>query len=153
MKITSGIFLFDTNGYLLICHPTNHHKYFWSITKGGVENMETYWDAAKRELKEESNISLDGLSYELVDNIPITYKTKKKILHSFFVMMNEPVRDIIYCPSQVVIDGKETFPEMDDFLWTKPLDGYKYLHEAQKRAYSWARIHSNSERLRNLLNS
>lgn len=44
MKITNGIFLFDNDGLILICHPTcSGRAKNWSIPKGLSEDGEDHF--------------------------------------------------------------------------------------------------------------
>ncbi|MCQ6557231.1 NUDIX hydrolase [Paenibacillus mendelii] len=52
----SGIIIIDKHNRVLLVHQTYGIK-SWSIPGGMVEDGESVWDAAARELKEETNIS------------------------------------------------------------------------------------------------
>ncbi len=62
-RIRAGVLIHDphTNRYLLIRSYGN----LWGAPKGGVNDNETIYDAAKRELFEETGISLDRLNIDL----------------------------------------------------------------------------------------
>ena len=58
IKVAAGMFIVRNDDKILIGHPTNHKKDFWSIPKGLVEPDEDLLVAAKRETYEETNILL-----------------------------------------------------------------------------------------------
>ena len=136
MKITCGIYLFNNRNELLICHPTNHKWTLWTIPKGRIDEGETdYFDVAKRELYEETNINLDDFKYEITNITPfeiVRYKSSNKYLKSFLVKTshNFDSHDI-KCDSMVIWDGKPVFPEVDSFKWVTIEEARKLLHESQ----------------------
>lgn len=143
MNTTCGIYLFNNDGEILLGHPTNHHKNFYSIPKGKKEIDENYWDAAIRELKEETNIDL--LSPEInetiieIDDLGMyVYKHKKKQLRAFSVKTNYDFSNIeIKCNSFVEPKTEKSFPEFDGFLWidpTKIKESNIRLHKSQMTA-------------------
>ena len=112
METTCGVFLFLKNGKLLLGHVTNT-KDSWSIPKGLPGLHEFYWDAAKRELHEETNIKYDDLIISLVvQNKIVLYKNNKKKLFSISVITENKEEDFdLKCNSLV----NDDFPEIDDF--------------------------------------
>ena len=63
----SGIAIIDEQNRILLVHQTYKKKH-WSLPGGIVEDNESVWDAARRELKEEINIEageieLSGMYY------------------------------------------------------------------------------------------
>jgi len=132
--IAAGVFLIKKDGNLLICHPTNHNKNFWTIPKGKVDAGEDYVDAAIRETFEETNIDLSEFT-----NIrwlaPINYSHRKKMLHPFLVFEDENdgvdwgLFDI-KCNSNVP-EERGGFPEIDGYKWSTLDEARKVLHETQ----------------------
>lgn len=134
--IASGVFIVRKDGKLLIAHPTNHGKDFWSIPKGRVDDGETFLEGAIRECKEECNVDLvDSKDFSILPIQSVNYKTKKKILYPFlFLEKKESKLDWdkieLKCNSMVE-DTKEDFPEMDDFKWVTLDEAKDLLHETQ----------------------
>lgn len=63
----SGIAIIDEHNRILLVHQ-NYKEKHWSLPGGVVEDNESVWDAARRELKEEINIEagdieLSGMYY------------------------------------------------------------------------------------------
>lgn len=115
MDTTCGIFLFLKNGKLLLGHVTNTRDK-WSIPKGLPDPGEDLFDAAKREMFEETNVAFDQLKIKSIVNNQYTYyKNGKKKLLSFTVHTNNDESDFnLKCHSLVNND----FPE---------IDGYKFV--------------------------
>ncbi len=122
MKITCGIFLIDNRNRVLLGHPTGSPDSVWSIPKGLSDDGETTWDAAKRELLEETMIDLDHYSYIKKHIGRYKYQTilhKKPVikeLNAFVVYMPHNSIDLsrIRCDS---FFGKDNTPEVDKFNW------------------------------------
>lgn len=134
--IAAGIFIVRKDKKLLICHPTNHAKDFWSIPKGKVEVGETMLEGALRETYEETNLFLNHSEFFDIHILePINYNHKKKILHPFLFheMKNSPLfwpHIEIKCNSNVP-EERGGFPEMDDYKWVTISEARKLLHETQ----------------------
>ena len=133
MKITCGIFLFNNRNEFLIVHPTNHPEDFWSIPKGIKNKNEDDFDAACRELHEETNIKLEDI--DVIDKKHLgmfKYNYKNKKLSAFYVETKYDFKDYeIKCESMVRhLKGKD-FPEVDDFKWVNIEEAYKLIHITQ----------------------
>lgn len=132
--VAAGIFLVRKDGSLLVCHPTNHDKNFWSIPKGKVEEGEYYIDAAIRETYEETNVNLsDCKNIRALDSV--NYSHKKKILYPFVVLESENLslkwdEFELKCNSNVP-DERGGFPEMDDYKWVSLKEARGLLHYTQ----------------------
>lgn len=133
MKITCGIILENSEDQILLCHPTNAPKNSWSIPKGLNEDLEDFWETAKRELLEETSIDLDQLDYSM-EEVPrlFFYKNKKKCLKVFWVKLNDNKIDQAKLECKSLVDN--IFPEVDKFLWTSPDEALKCLHQTQIEA-------------------
>ena len=130
----AGVFLINRQGYLLVCHPTNHKPDFWSIPKGKIEDGESMVVAAIRETFEETNIDL-STSFCLRPLEAVTYKSKKKTLHPFVLLESESQtinwkEFDLKCNSFVAPD-RGGFPEMDDYKWVTLDEARPLLHETQ----------------------
>ena len=79
IRVSAGVVIILKGNKFLLCHPTNQ-KWFesYSFPKGGLNECESEIDAAIRELKEETSISLNKSMLENIkDPIIIDYKNKK----------------------------------------------------------------------------
>ena len=110
MKQVSAGVLITRKGNLLLGHATNNKH--WDIFKGKIEIGESPIEAAIRELKEESGISVTAENLE--DLGEFSY-TKKKNLHLFLYVDSDEKIDAgdCYCHAKVGDDH----PEMDAFKW------------------------------------
>jgi 8-oxo-dGTP pyrophosphatase MutT (NUDIX family) len=132
MDLTCGIYLYHTIYDKVLIGSITGHNGMWSIPKGGMEEGETYFDAAKRELFEETNIDLDTISilnnHELNN---VLYRTNKKILKSFLIVTDEPIHKLNLKCNSTFIENDIEKPEFDGFKWVN-LDEIKfYVHESQ----------------------
>ena len=131
MKITCGIYLFNTlNEKFLICHATKSKNY-WSIPKGIKESQEDVFQAALRELFEETNIDLQNIKVITLHQLPpVKYEKQKKTLMSFIVIAEFPLNEIeLKCHSKV--DGK--FPEIDKYKWVDIKELQSLIHKTQTK--------------------
>jgi 8-oxo-dGTP pyrophosphatase MutT (NUDIX family) len=139
METTCGIFMFLKNGKLLLGHVTNTRDK-WSIPKGLPDKGEQLFDAAKREMFEETNIKYDDLKIFLMqDNQETYYKNGKKKLRSYSVHTNNEEKDFDLKCHSFVEDPKGDFPE---------IDGYKFV--TVKEALEMDIQESQKEILRNI---
>ena len=129
---TCGFFIINSKKELLIAHPTNSRWSDYSIPKGLMEPDETKFDAAIRELYEESNVDLSKISLDQVIILPETmYRSCKRILCTFLYYADDTLDDVeLKCHSYV--DGKN-YLENDIVIWKPIHKCYGLLHEAQTR--------------------
>jgi len=87
LRIGVGIVVLNKNNQVFLAKRIDNPKNFWQMPQGGVDGGENFYDAAKRELKEETNIKtikfikeIDGfISYLLPDELlGIIWKGKFK---------------------------------------------------------------------------
>lgn len=135
MTITTGIFLLNIKGEILLVHPTNASWKNWSIPKGLPDENEKLIDAAKRELKEETNIDFDQLKIAyLYESTPVNYKSGKKRLMPFFAKVVSGIDEIeLKCNS--LVEGKN-FKENDQITWFPFEEAKKIMHETQVKAFN-----------------
>lgn len=107
-QISAGVLIVNS-GRILLGHST--HNTHWDIFKGKIDPGETAIEAALRELKEESGISLKA--NDIKDLGQFSY-TKKKNLH-LFLYEDAVGIDAQSCHCESKVDDR--FPEMDDFKW------------------------------------
>lgn len=135
MEVTAGIFLITKSNKLLITHPTNSPDNVWSIPKGLVDKNESTFEAAKRELLEETGIDLN--LNDIVDIRyygKIKYPKRKKYLTGYVVEIghDEFLNKKLECNSMVHLPDK-IFPENDDFKWVDFSEALKLIHVTQKK--------------------
>jgi 8-oxo-dGTP pyrophosphatase MutT (NUDIX family) len=120
MTITCGIFLMDINDRILLGHPTNHAKDFWSIPKGHPHKNETNIIAALREFEEETGINLNQMQWSSIRYLGrFVYPNRKKMLIAYCIKIQKSIDlDLIKCPSMVSAEVYgQIVPEMDQFMW------------------------------------
>jgi 8-oxo-dGTP pyrophosphatase MutT (NUDIX family) len=141
MKKASGFIIFNKDGKVLIEHPTNHDPNFWSFPKGMIDEGETPFESAVRELYEETSLNLNDIEYKIIKELPwINFKNKRKSLKLYVIETAESLYDFPFkCISMV--DKKRNgeklenpFPEVDDYKLIELRKAYEFLHESQKRA-------------------
>jgi len=115
---------------VLICHPTNHPMNLWSIPKGLLDGDETEYEAATRELLEETCIDIKSIKHDEPIKMPdILYLSGKKTLVSFLIRIKDDISiDSLRCDSWV--GGK--FPEVDIFKWVSLEVARELLHDSQR---------------------
>ena len=133
-KISCGIYLINSDDKLLIGHPTKHKPNVWAIPKGRINEGESdYFEVAKRELLEETNIDLN--KFDIVNKVEfdlIRYRETNKYLKGFFIKVDNSFSgEDIKCDSMVYRDGVPSFPEFDDFKWVTIEESKKLLHQFQ----------------------
>mgnify|MGYP001234821325 FL=1 len=134
MKTTAGIFLINRNKEVLIGHPTNHPKDFWSIPKGEFNHPCDPFIEALRELEEETNVAINpNVKHHKLE--PKTYKSNKKTLHSFIIFEDENDLNLskieLKCNSFFERKGK-MMPEFDQIKWIKIKKAIDLVHASQK---------------------
>jgi 8-oxo-dGTP pyrophosphatase MutT (NUDIX family) len=134
IKISCGIYLINSDSKLLIGHPTKHKPNVWTIPKGRVDDGESdYFEVAKRELLEETNIDLNQFKIDkLVEFELVRYRETNKYLKGFFVKINQDfLGHNIRCDSMVYRNGNPSFPEFDDFKWVSIDEASRLIHGFQ----------------------
>lgn len=134
MKYTCGIYLFNINTrQFLIGHVTNTKGAF-SIPKGCYDDTDAnYFEAAKRELLEETNIQLDDLNITMT--VPLKHVAyKNRILVSYLVIIDEAPGKLnnIRCTSMFTNARGTEEPEIDYFKWVTIHESNFYLPISQR---------------------
>lgn len=130
--ITCGIYLYNTvNRKILACHATNSPWNRWSIPKGLKEPGEKSFDAAARELLEETGVDIHQLNILATHTLPpVKYLKQNKILESFLVITDSDLTNTRFVCTTLI---NHAFPEVDSWKWIS-LDAVpKYLHESQQK--------------------
>lgn len=133
-KVSSGIILSTPDGWL-ICHATGGKH--WDFPKGIVEEGETNYQAALRELKEETSFVFDDQHPSVtVHDLGQHPYTSSKDLHLYKVCLPNPIDSkLLECTSMVVsrYNPTYTFPEADAFEFKRPLEAYPMLAKIMQR--------------------
>ena len=119
-----GIVVLNKKNQVFLAKRIDNPKNFWQMPQGGVDKGEEYYDAALRELKEETSIKtislikeIDDLTIYLLPNhlIGIIWKGKYKGQKQkwFVVRFNGEEREIN-------INTKH--PEFLDWKWVEPVE-------------------------------
>jgi len=134
MIYTCGIFLYDIDKErLLICHATNCGKMF-SIPKGMKDESDSsFWNAAIREMKEETNISYTDLEivYSFEDLPHSLYKSGKKTLVSYLIVVKNFKGSNLKCISHFKDKNGKEIPEIDYFKWVTLSSAASMLPKSQ----------------------
>lgn len=128
-KTTYGIFVYSIPiDKILICKASGNYG-GWSIPKGMPEEGEIPLESASRELKEETGLDRNTLIISFLYDLGETeYKSGKKILHSFLLMVKDDLSRFNFnCESMV--DGK--YPEISQYLLADLEVAKSMIHEAQ----------------------
>lgn len=134
MEQTNGIFLF-CGDLFLICRSTGSNN--WSIPKGLSDPGENSYQAAIRELEEETGIKLNNYKHKLLAQLePVKYTNKNKTLVSYIVEIdNSVLNQQLECQSMVKINGIKAYPECYQFNWVNVYDtDWNIIHKTQKIA-------------------
>jgi 8-oxo-dGTP pyrophosphatase MutT (NUDIX family) len=131
MDITCGVFIINNKKELLVVHATNSPWTRWSIPKGMPDADEYYINAAKREVKEETNIDLaDAILVEVGEaKYP---KTNKKLI-AYYIQINSYGSEYdLKCTSTFIHkhSGRE-LPENDSIEWMNIEAAKRVIHSTQ----------------------
>jgi len=114
-----GIIVLNKDNKIFVAKRIDNPKDFWQMPQGGVNNQENFYDAALRELKEETNIvsvklikEIEGyLTYLLPDNLlGVIWKGKFKGQSQKWFIMKFFGND-----SEINIKTKK--PEFSEWKW------------------------------------
>lgn len=126
MEITCGIFLQRKDKKVLFIHPTLSPEGFISIPKGIYEDKdENYFNAAKRELLEETGVDLDQYEGQAIEVEGFfQYHTRNKALKAFIYKTDHQIDQELQCQSYFV-DNDQQYIEADAFYWIDPTTIHK----------------------------
>jgi|TARA_B100000745_G_scaffold271600_1_gene199078 putative (di)nucleoside polyphosphate hydrolase len=114
-----GVVILNSQNKVFVAKRIDNPKKFWQMPQGGVNKSENYYEAALRELNEETSIKsvsfikeIDGfISYNLPDNLlGIIWKGKFKGQRQKWFIMKFIGKD-----SEININTKK--PEFLDWKW------------------------------------
>lgn len=131
MEQTCGVFFFNPDGKILICHVTNSGENTWSIPKGRRDNGEEVSHTASRELREET--SLDIPADRLIHIGEASYRKQPRELVAYAYHSKSKLdTDTLKCDSIVKPkNGGRDFPEVDAYKFIDPSEAEKFIHHTQ----------------------
>ncbi len=127
MEVSCGFYLVDKRtGLLLIGHITNTPNSF-SIPKGLKDLGESDWDAAVRELREETSIEYHNLNviYQYEFDL-VKYEKYPKQLKAYLSIFDNDM-PYTHCSSMFLTKEGVEMPEIDYFKWVTINEAYSYL--------------------------
>lgn len=137
MKKLGGIFLVNNDGKVLICHPTGHTSWTWSIPKGNLERGETPFEGALRETWEETNVKLPFNVVKREITPQLNNKGNKE-LHTYLVLERDN-SDLDWGSFQLKCNShfwrnSLKYPEMDQYQWIDMENARDLLSDSQKKS-------------------
>ena len=133
-QITCGVVFFNTSTKkVLMVHPTNQ-KDFWDFPKGRLEIGETPYEAAVREVEEETSIIVKEED-NLIDLGEHPYNKHKRI-HLYLCYNKEIDIKNLECTS-MVDSGSRYFPEVDSFNMFSIEEAKELMCPSMKTVFVW----------------
>ena len=137
LRIGVGIVLLNSKNRVFVGKRIDNPKKFWQMPQGGVNTNESYLEAAKRELEEETSIK----SVSLIKEIDgwLTYQLPKNLLgkiwrgkysgqkQKWFIMKFEGKNE--------EINVKTSNPEFLEWKWIEPIELPKLVVDFKLNIY------------------
>ena len=134
--------VFNAQKKVLVCARNDANEYNWQFPQGGVEENETFCEAAIRELKEETSIVsvkpvktlTEAIRYDFPEDV---LKQSKGIGLSY--AGQDMYWNLLYffgSDDEINLDTKE--PEFKAFEWVDPTEAVKRIVGFKKNAYQQA---------------
>ena len=132
-KITAAIVIIDKNGSILGCHGTGKPKdKGFDFPKGIVDEGETDFEAALRELGEETSIKIEDK--ENIIDCGVHHHNKEKDIHIFLYKVTDfPNIDELNCKSMFETKDGKLLPEVDFYEIISLKDRYKFNFVLQNK--------------------
>jgi 8-oxo-dGTP pyrophosphatase MutT (NUDIX family) len=108
-RMSCGVVVVNDEAELLLCHVTGQNH--WDLPKGGLNDGETPLEAALRETREETGLTLDAGA--LLDLGRLPYRARKD-LHLFATRLPRIDPGLLSCESRF---SDSVTGEMDGFGW------------------------------------
>lgn len=139
MKYSAGIIPFRINGdgvmEFFVGHPGGFRWFgvnYWAFLKGGVEKGETWADAAIREFKEESGLTMEDCESGYLIPLGSVLQNPNKTVIAFG--LHYPNIDCDKCHSNLA-EGTNT-PEIDSYRWMTLAELEKSTHKTHLLFYN-----------------
>ena len=138
-KKSAGILLYRFHNNcieILLVHPGGPYwakkdAGAWSIPKGEFEENEDPLNAATREMKEETGVTISG---EFIELTPVKQKSRK-LIYAWGVQGNINPEELTSNTFEIEwpprSGKKKSFPEIDKAAWFKPEEAKKKIIEGQ----------------------
>ena len=122
LRIGVGIVLLNHENKILVGKRIDNPKNYWQMPQGGVDNNESFLEAAKRELKEETGVKTVKLIKELdewlIYNLPINLLGK--VLEGKYRGQKQKWFIMKFLGKHQEINIKTKNPEFSEWKWIKP---------------------------------
>jgi 8-oxo-dGTP pyrophosphatase MutT (NUDIX family) len=139
MEISCGFVIFhEPSNCVLMGRATNSGNE-WSIPKGRKEDEENDYQAALRELKEETNVNKDYIKDCRVFKLgKYEYKSKDKTLVPYLAVTFDDKYKDLKCNTFFTTDEGQELPEFDKIEWVdfdSILNGDYVIHNTQVKMF------------------
>ena len=122
LRIGVGIVLLNHENKILVGKRIDNPKNYWQMPQGGVDNNESFLEAAKRELKEETGVKTVKLIKELdewlIYNLPINLLGK--VLEGKYRGQKQKWFIMKFLGKHQEINIQTKNPEFSEWKWIKP---------------------------------
>jgi len=122
LRIGVGVVLLNHKNYIFVGKRIDNPKNFWQMPQGGVNNNENFFNAAKRELEEETNIKSIKLIKEL--DYWLEYELPKNLLGKIWKGKYRGQKQkwffMKFIGNESEINIKTTNPEFIEWKWIHP---------------------------------
>ena len=138
LRIGVGIVLLNIKNNIFVGKRLDNPGNFWQMPQGGVDNNENFFEAAKRELEEETSIKsirlikeLDSwLQYELPKNL------LGKIWEGKFRGQKQKWFIMKFIGNESEINIKTITPEFSEWKWIKPINLTDFVVDFKFNVYN-----------------
>jgi len=138
LRIGVGIVLLNNKNNIFVGKRLDNPGNFWQMPQGGVDNNENFFEAAKRELEEETSIKsirlikeLDSwLQYELPKNLI------GKIWEGKFRGQKQKWFIMKFIGDESEINIKTITPEFSEWKWIKPINLTDFVVDFKFNVYN-----------------
>ena len=138
LRIGVGIVLLNNKNNIFVGKRLDNPGNFWQMPQGGVDNNENFFEAAKRELEEETSIKsirlikeLDSwLQYELPKNL------LGKIWDGKFRGQKQKWFIMKFIGDESEINIKTITPEFSEWKWIKPINLTDFVVDFKFNVYN-----------------